>query len=73
MEEAKVTLTESQKKCLDHIKTFVEKNGFGPSVRELTALIGLKSTSGTVRLLYGLEKRGHIKRIPGQKRAIQIL
>ena len=74
MQEAtKTTLTEAQKNCLDKIKAFVTEKGYGPSVRELTALVGLKSTSGTIRLLYGLEQRGHIKRLPGAKRAITIL
>ncbi len=44
-----------------------------PSVREIATRIKLRSTSGVVRLLRGLEERGFIQRSPCRTRSIEIL
>lgn len=43
------------------LKTFIEVNGYIPSVREIGAYIGLNSPSSVQYHLYKLEKLGKIK------------
>lgn len=66
-------LTENQAKILNIIKKYKEENKISPSVRELTKLAGLKSTSTTHSYLTRLEKKGYIKRNPTCARTITIL
>lgn len=48
--------------------------GVPPSVRELAAKLGARtSTSQVHRLLAGLERRGLIRRLPRRNRAIEVL
>lgn len=44
-----------------------------PSVREIATRIKLRSTSGVVRLLRGLEERGFIRRAYARPRCIEII
>jgi repressor LexA len=43
-----------------------------PSFNEMADAIGLKSRGGVQRLVYGLEERGYIRRIPGKNRSISL-
>lgn len=49
------------------------QNGVPPSVREIGAAVGLKSTSSVQANLIALEKAGYIERDPLLKRSIRIL
>lgn len=63
-------LTKRQGELLFLIRQFVRDKGYPPTVRELVALTGKKSTAGVQKLLDALERKGYIKRAPGRSRGI---
>lgn len=65
-------LTSTQKRIFDYIKETVDKRGLAPSVREIAAAVGLKSTSTVQYHLDALEKKGYIERDPNLKRTIRV-
>lgn len=67
------TLTAKQAECLAFIDQHIKATGSAPSFDEIMAAIGLKSKSGVHRIIQGLELRGHIRRLPGRSRAIEIV
>jgi len=66
-------ITEKQLKILKFIKQEVNKKGYPPSVREICAGVGLKSTSTVHGYLRRLEENGYIRRDPTKPRAIEVL
>ncbi len=64
-------LTESQKKVYDYLKSRTQ-NGLPPTVREICAATGLKSTSSVHAHLKTLEREGYISRDAGLNRAIHL-
>lgn len=65
-------LTERQFHLLTFIKAHINVCGFAPSYVEMKDALGLASTSGVHRLVSGLEERGHLCRLPGKARSIQL-
>ena len=63
-------LTKRQAEVLFLIQEFVRDNGYPPTVRELVSLTGRKSTAGVQKILDALQKKGHIKKVPGCSRGI---
>lgn len=66
-------LNARQKNILYYIHDFFKENGYPPSVREICAATGLKSTATVHNHLIQLEKKGYIHRNPQKPRAIEIL
>lgn len=66
-------VSKKQLEILDFIKSEVLKKGYPPSVREICAALGLRSTSTVHGHLIRLEKYGYIRRDPTKPRAIEIL
>ena len=64
---------ENQKKILDFIRREIEEKGYPPSVREICAAVGLKSTSTVHAHLNNLEKKGLIRRDSTKPRALEVL
>lgn len=64
-------LTESQKKVYNYLKNRTQ-NGLPPTVREICAATGLKSTSSVHAHLKTLEREGYISRDAGLNRAIHL-
>jgi len=64
---------ENQKKILDFIRREIEEKGYPPSVREICAAVGLKSTSTVHAHLNTLEKKGLIRRDSTKPRALEVL
>ncbi len=64
---------ENQRKILDFIRREIEEKGYPPSVREICAAVGLKSTSTVHAHLNNLEKRGFIRRDSTKPRALEVL
>ena len=63
-----------QRKALIFIEAEIERSGgVAPTVREIAAHLSYRSTSPVRRLLVGLEQRGHIRRISGKVRAIEVV
>lgn len=67
-----IGLTHQQAECLDFIRARSAR-GCAPSYEEIRVGLGLASKNGVFRLLNALEKRGRIRRLPRQARAIEII
>ena len=65
-------INETQKKVFDFIKRVISERGIAPSVREIGAAVGLKSTSTVQYNLNALEMAGYIVRDPNLKRTIRL-
>ena len=66
-------ISNKQQEILDYIKDQILKRGFPPSVRDICAAVGLRSTSTVHSHLESLEKAGYIRRDPAKPRTIEIL
>lgn len=64
---------ENQQKILDFIKQEIEMKGYPPSVREICAGVGLKSTSTVHAHLNHLEQQGLIRRDSTKPRALEVI
>jgi repressor LexA len=64
---------ENQQRILDFIKAEIEDKGYPPSVREICAAVGLRSTSTVHAHLNHLEAQGLIRRDPTKPRALEVL
>lgn len=65
-------LNKTQQKMFEYIKTVISERGIAPSVREIGAALGLKSTSTVQYNLNALELAGYIERDSNLKRTIRI-
>ena len=65
-------INETQKKVFEYIKRVISEKGIAPSVREIGAAVGLKSTSTVQYNLNALEMAGYIVRDPNLKRTIRL-
>ena len=64
---------QNQQKILDFIKSEIEDKGYPPSVREICAAVGLRSTSTVHAHLNHLEEKGLIRRDSTKPRALEVL
>ncbi len=67
-----VNLTEKEKEVYKFISECLEKNGYAPSVRDVCAAVGMKSTSSVHEYIRRLEAKGYIKKSSGKSRALTI-
>ncbi len=65
-------LSDKQNEIFEYIKEMISKRGIAPSVREIGAAVGLRSTSSVQYNLNALENAGYIKRDANLKRTIRI-
>lgn len=65
-------LTVKQKKILEFIENFFKKESYWPSIRQIQAQFGFKSTNAVMGHLKAIEQKECIRRIPGQARAFQL-
>jgi|TARA_R110001583_G_scaffold163446_1_gene315560 repressor LexA len=66
-------LTKKELKILQFIKKYTEKEGYAPSVREISKGVGIKSLSGVDRYIYSLQKKHYLVKKPYRKRTIILL
>lgn len=66
-------LTYKQNRTLKTIKEFINRNGFPPTLAELSISLGLKSDDGATRYLNTLVKKGFVERVPNVARGIRVL
>lgn len=71
-EPATVDLTARQRRILEFIRTWVERHGYPPSVREIGEAVGLVSPSSVAYQLKELEKKGFLRRDPNRPRAVDV-
>jgi len=66
-------LTARQKQILAYIKDMLHTKGYPPSVREIGAAVGLRSSSTVHSHLTKLEEMGYLRRDPTKPRALEVL
>jgi len=66
-------LTPRQEQILGFIRDYGERNGYAPSMREIGGAVGLTSTSAVSYQLSILQNKGHLRRVPGRPRAVEVL
>ncbi|MFY1652877.1 transcriptional repressor LexA [Solwaraspora sp. WMMB762] len=65
-----VSLTDRQRQILDVIRSWVQRHGYPPTVREIGVAVGLGSPSSVAHHLKALEHHGLIRRAFGGPRAV---
>jgi repressor LexA len=58
---------------LDYVNEHIEQNGYPPSVREICAALGYKSTSTVHIYLKALEREGKIIKAPSKPRTLRVM
>lgn len=66
-------INDKQRQILDFVNNQVEEKGYPPSVREICAAVGFKSTSTVHGYLKRLEENGLIEKDPTKPRALKVL
>jgi len=66
-------LNTNEQKILDFIKKQIKENGYPPSVREICAAVGLKSTSSVHLYLNRLAEKGCIAKTGLKTRALKVV
>ena len=59
-----------REEILAYIEKFAAENGYSPSIREIGAAVGLRSTASVTYHLTQLQAQGRLTYEPGKKRAI---
>lgn len=67
-----IDLTQKEKDIYEYISECLDKNGYAPSVRDICAALGIKSTSSVHEYLRRLETKGYIRKSSGKSRALSI-
>jgi repressor LexA len=65
-------LTARQQRILEFIRSWVERYGYPPSVREIGEAVGLVSPSSVAYQLKVLEGKGYLRRDPNRPRAVDV-
>jgi len=66
-------LSRAQLEVFEAIKVLVERRGYSPSVRDLCAHTGRKSTNAIAEILNRLERKGLITREANTPRTIRVM
>lgn len=66
-------LTVRQGQILEVIRSWVDRLGYPPSVREIGDAVGLNSTSSVAHQLQALQRKGYLRRDPNRPRAVGVL
>jgi DNA-binding MarR family transcriptional regulator len=64
-------LTQRQRSILDFVVSFLRERGYPPTLREIGAYFGIKSTNGVSDHLRALERKGYIERSSMLSRGIR--
>ena len=65
-------MKEREKKILEYMKAEIREKGYPPTVREICAALGIKSTSTVHKDIANLEKEGYLKKDPARPRALLV-
>ena len=66
-------LKEREKRILEYMKAEIREKGYPPTVREICAAIGIKSTSTAHKDIASLEAQGYLKKDPARPRALLVV
>lgn len=69
----RTTLNDKEKKVLEYIKEQIKDTGYPPSVREICAALGFKSTSSAHQYIWRLAEKGYIDKGDLKTRAIKVV
>src|SRR2546423_13437993 len=64
-------LTQRQQMVLDFIKSSISDRGYPPTLREIGAFMGIRSTNGVNDHLRALERKGYLTREDMKSRALR--
>ena len=64
--------SDKQEKILEFLNEFIEANGYPPTVREICAAVGLKSTATVSYHLTELKRQGRVQGDSNKRRAISL-
>src|ERR1700682_3761798 len=64
-------LTDRQSQVLDYIRTSIASRGYPPTLREIGARMGIRSTNGVNDHLRALERKGYLTREDMKSRALR--
>lgn len=67
------SLSPRQEQLLRLIEAAVQKQGFVPSYRELARALHITDVRAIAEHIMALERKGYLRRLPGRKRALEIL
>lgn len=62
-----------EKKVLEFIKQEIRRKGYPPTVRDIAAALGIKSTSTVQKSMNILQEEGYIRKQAGKRRAIELV
>ncbi len=65
-------LTDKEKAVFKYIRSTIRNYGYAPSVRDICAAVGIKSTSTVHGYIKRLEEKGYINRVDGKSRAMTV-
>lgn len=66
-------LSPRQRQVLDFIGSYIERNGYPPSLRDISGGVGIVGNASVLAHLDTLERKGHIRRDPGSSRGIVLV
>lgn len=66
-------LTVRQQRILETIRTSIDQRGYPPSLREIGDAVGLASPSSVSHQLHALERKGYLRKLPHQPRAMEVI
>lgn len=68
----RIPMTDRQKEVFDFIKSFIDKNKYPPSIRDIGKEFNI-TVKGSFDHIRAIEKKGWIKHIPNISRSIRII
>lgn len=68
-----IMLKEREQKILDYMKNEIRTKGYPPTVREICASLGIKSTSTVHKDIESLVRQGYLKKDPSKPRALMVV
>ena len=66
-------LKEREQRILDYMKEVIKTKGYPPTVREIGAALGIKSTSTTHKDIESLVRQGYLVKDPSKPRALMVV
>ncbi len=65
--------TEREIRILEYMRDMIAKNGYPPTVREICAALGIRSTSTVHKAMNSLAEKGFIRKDSNRRRAVEVL
>jgi repressor LexA len=62
-----------QEQVLQFVRSAVQRQGYPPSIREIGAAVGLRSTASVTHHLKALQDQGYLRRDAGRPRTVELL